>query len=521
MKVKRALLSVYDKNGIIELAKSLKECDVELIATGGTAKLIVESGLPCTMVEDLTGFPEIMSGRVKTLHPTIMGGILARRDKDLDELASHHIEPIDLVVVNLYPFEEFAYSGEHSKSEILEEIDIGGCSLLRAAAKNHPDVAVVSSPEQYGELIDRLRRDKGELDENYLQGLAREAFHVTAIYDSLIGRYFDGTTGEGQTLQSLPHFNLISRRAHSLRYGENPHQEASFYVDPIADEQSLASAVQLHGKELSYNNIMDLDSAVTLTLDLPGTACVIIKHTNPCGVGIGSTSLEAYQKALSTDPVSAFGSIIAFNKPVDDRAADEIRSLFVECVIAPSFSSESLKILKEKKNLRILELPGLSSEETSENGCHVRSVRGGLLVQQVDRVIWDEAKLRNVTEREATGEEMDALRLGWIVCKHIKSNGIVLATTDRTLGIGTGQMSRIDSVEIALMKARNANLSVENGVMASDAFFPFSDSVERVAGEGIRAIVQPGGSIRDEEVIQAADKHGIAMIFTGIRHFKH
>ncbi len=521
MKVRRALLSVYDKNGIIEFAKGLNDLGVELIATGGTAGLIKESGLPITMVEEITGFPEIMSGRVKTLHPAIMAGILARRDRDLTELSSFDIEPIDLVVVNLYPFEEYAFTGEHSHTEILEEIDIGGCTLLRASAKNCKDVAVVSSPDRYVEVLERLRENGGELEESFLLELAGETFHRTAIYDSLIGRYFDGVAGEKKGLQSLPHFNLICKRSHGLRYGENPHQAAHFFEAPFPDRLSIVSAAQLHGKELSYNNIMDLDSAVSLAVDLPETACVIMKHTNPCGVGIGETPLDAYRKALATDPISAFGSIIAYNAPVDEGVADEMRSLFVECVIAPSYGEKALQIFSEKKNLRIMEHPGFSQEVSDSGEYHLRSVRGGILVQERDDVVWDEEKLSTVTDREATPEERKALKFAWVVCKHIKSNGIVLAASDRTIGIGTGQMSRIDSVEIALMKARNADLSVENAVMASDAFFPFGDGVERVAGEGISAVVQPGGSIRDEEVIQAANRYNMAMIFTGVRHFRH
>ena len=521
MKVRRALLSVYDKNGIIDFANGLRELGVELIATGGTARFIKEAGLPVTMVEEITEFPEIMSGRVKTLHPAIMAGILARRDKDLTELSSLDIEPIDLVAVNLYPFEEFAFSAGHGHHEILEEIDIGGCSLLRAAAKNYPDVAVVSSPERYVEVLERLRENGGELEEGFLLELARETFHHTAIYDSLIGRYFDDAVGERRGLQTLSHFNLICKRTHGLRYGENPHQAAHFFKEPFPGRLSIASAVQLHGKELSYNNIMDLDSAVSLGVDLPETACVIIKHTNPCGVGIGNTPLDAYKKALATDPISAFGSIIAFNSPVDADVADEMKSLFVECVITPSYTDKSLQVFREKKNLRVLELPGFSHGDSNGGGYHIRSVRDGILVQERDDIIWDEKKLSTVTDREATPEEKKALQFAWVVCKHIKSNGIVLAMADRTIGIGTGQMSRIDSVEIALMKARNAKLSVENTVMASDAFFPFNDGVERVAKEGISAVIQPGGSIRDEEVVQAANKHDMAMIFTGIRHFRH
>ncbi len=521
MKVRRALLSVYDKEGIVDFAKGLCDLEVEIIATGGTAHLIVDSGLPCTMVEDVTGFPEIMSGRVKTLHPSIMGGLLARRDKDLDELASHDIEPIDLVAVNLYPFESYAFSGEHDHLEILEEIDIGGCSLLRAAAKNHPDVAVVSSPEQYGEVLDRLRRNGKELEEDYLKNLAAKAFHATAAYDSLIARYFEDAVDAGKEISSASYFTPVYKLAYGLRYGENPHQKAAFFKDAAPAPLSIASAKQLHGKELSYNNIMDLDSAVSLVTELPGSACAILKHTNPCGAGRGDTPLDAYRKALAADPVSAFGSIIAYNSPVDEGVAEEMRSLFVECVVAPSYTAEALVIFREKKNLRILELPALSPVKTGVNELHTRSVRGGLLVQEMDTLIWEDEKLSVVTEREPTPEEMEALRFGWIVCKHIKSNGIVISAADRIIGVGTGQMSRIDSVEIALMKARNANLSVENMVLASDAFFPFRDSIDRVAGEGIRAVIEPGGSVRDEEVIEAANEHGIAMVFTGIRHFRH
>ncbi len=521
MKIERALLSVYNKDGLIEFAKGLEDLGIELIATGGTARMLKDAGLKYTTVEDVTQFPELMSGRVKTLHPNIMAGILARRSMDLEEIASHDIRPIDLVAVNLYPFEKVAFSGSPEILGVLEQIDIGGVTLLRAAAKNYPDVAVVASPERYGEVLDRLREGEGELKGGYLAELAREAFHTTAIYDSLIGRYFEEITGSGEEIQSSGHFNPIFRRVSSLRYGENPHQAASFFEDPFADDLSISRATQLHGKELSYNNIMDLDSAVGLVVELPEVACAIIKHSNPCGVGIGSVPLESYQKALATDPVSAFGSIITFNAGVDKDTAGEMKSLFVECIVAPSFSGEALEVLKEKKNLRILELPGLSAGKPAGKGYHLRGVRGGILVQEKDRLTWDGNKLSQVTKRKVTEEEKGALHLAWVVCKHIKSNGIVLSRADRTVAIGTGQMSRIDSVEICMMKAANAGLSVKGAVLASDAFFPFRDGIDRVAKEGITAVVQPGGSIRDEEVIKATDEHGIAMLFTGIRHFRH
>ena len=521
MKVRRAVLSVSNKDGLIEFAKGLKELDVELIATGGTARLIQGSGIECMSVEEVTGFPEILSGRVKTLHPAIMAGILARRDVDLEELASLNIKPVDLVVVNLYPFEETAFSEDHENNEILEEIDIGGCTLLRAAAKNHPDVAVVCSPDRYGDILEQLRGHDGRLDAELRVDLAREAFHHTAIYDSLIAEYFDKESTPEKGPLSLPHFSPVFKHAQNLRYGENPHQAAAFFRELFPDHLSVSSGRQLHGKELSYNNILDLDSAISLVADLPETSGVIMKHTNPCGVGLGETTLDAYQKALATDPMSAFGSIIAYNVEVGETTAEEMKSLFVECVVAPSFSDEALRLFEQKKNLRIIELPGLAMHDPEPGGLQLRSVRGGMLVQDKDDLIWDEERLTPVSDRKVAGKEMEALRLAWIVCKHIKSNGIVLATFDRTIGIGTGQMSRIDSVDIALMKARKACLSAKGSVMASDAFFPFRDSVDRVAGEGVTAIVQPGGSIRDEEVIQAANEKKIAMIFTGIRHFRH
>jgi phosphoribosylaminoimidazolecarboxamide formyltransferase/IMP cyclohydrolase len=521
MRVRRALLSVSNKDGILEFAKGLQDLEVELIATGGTAAMLEEAGIDCTPVEEVTGFPEVLSGRVKTLHPAIMAGILARRGKDLDELSALNIKPIDLVAVNLYPFESAAREGELGSNDILEEIDIGGVCLLRAAAKNYRDVAVISSPDCYVDVLERLRENNGEIAEDLLEELAREAFHHTALYDSIIGTYFDRFTGMGSGIETLSRLNLAYRRAQALRYGENPHQPASFFEDLFPDSLSISSAEQMHGKELSYNNIMDLDSAVSLVLELTGNACVIMKHTNPCGVGIGDSPLDAYRKALSTDPVSAFGSIIAFNTPVDEAVAEEMRSLFIECIITPSFAGRAIEILEGKKSLRLLRLPGLAGSSTEPRGYAIRSVRGGVLVQERDRITWDEKGLATVTQRQATPEELRALRFAWVVCKHIKSNGIVLASADRTIGIGTGQMSRIDSVEIALMKARNAGLAVEGAVMASDAFFPFRDSIDRVAGEGVHAVVQPGGSIRDAEVIRAADEHGIAMIFTGIRHFRH
>jgi phosphoribosylaminoimidazolecarboxamide formyltransferase/IMP cyclohydrolase len=521
MEVGRALLSVSNKDGIIEFAKGLADLGVELIATGGTARLLGESGLDCTPVEDVTGFPEILAGRVKTLHPKILGGILARRAVDLEEIDAHGIGTIDLVAVNLYPFERAAFEERRTQADILEEIDIGGVTLIRAAAKNHPDVAVVTCPDRYPEILERLREGGAGLDEGFRRALAREEFHHTAGFDSVIARHFDVTAEADEGPGSREHFHLVYRRAQNLRYGENPHQAAAFYRDLRPDPLGVASAHQRHGRELSYNNILDLDAASGLAADLPKTGCAVIKHTNPCGVGIGDSPADAYRKALAADPVSAFGSIIAFNAPVDGEAAEEMRSLFVECVIAPGFSPEAIDILTAKKNLRILELPALGNGEETPADHDVRSVRGGLLVQERDRRIWDEGTLRCVTKREPSEAERRAIRLGWIVCRHIKSNGIVLAAEDRVIGIGTGQMSRIDSVEIALMKARQAGLDVRGSVMASDAFFPFRDGVDRVAGEGIRAVVQPGGSIRDEEVIAAADEHGIAMLFTGIRHFRH
>jgi len=355
MEVRRALLSVSDKDGIIEFAKGLADLGVELIATGGTARLLEGSGVACTAVESVTGFPEILSGRVKTLHPKILGGILARRSVDLGELSTHGISPIDLVAVNLYPFERAAFEGEHAAGEILEEIDIGGVTLIRAAAKNHPDVAVATSPGRYPEILDRLRPGGAGLDETFRRGLAREAFHHTAVYDSVIARYFD--EGAGEEDGSPEHFHLVFRRAQALRYGENPHQAAAFYRDLRPDPLGVASARQLHGRELSYNNILDLDAAAALAADLPKTGCVIMKHTNPCGVGVADSPVEAYRKALATDPVSAFGSILAFNVPVDGEVAEEMRSLFVECVIAPGFSEAAMETLTAKKNLGILDLP--------------------------------------------------------------------------------------------------------------------------------------------------------------------
>jgi phosphoribosylaminoimidazolecarboxamide formyltransferase/IMP cyclohydrolase len=520
-KIRRALISVSNKEGIIDFAKSLKDMGIEILSTGGTSKLLADAGIEVISVSEYTGFPEILDGRVKTLHPKIMGGILAIRGNKNheDELKRQGIGYIDMVVVNLYPFEETVSRPGVSKEEAIENIDIGGPSMIRAAAKNHNDVAVVVDPQDYSVIIKEMQENQGCLSDMMRFHLTKKVFQHTARYDSLIFSYLS-SLGEEKTL--FPEFlTLAFEKIQDLRYGENPHQQGSFYKEfPFRDaEPSVISAKQLHGKELSFNNIIDLDAALNIANDFEETAAVIIKHTNPCGVATGSTLLEAYNKAKQTDPMSAFGGIVGLNEIVDPKTAEAINQLFTEAVIAPGYEKKALEILRKKKNLRIMEVSGWKRKrEFDPNRMDIKKVVGGIIMQQGDLVDMDPDNFQVPTKRKPTDKEFKALRFAWKVVKHVKSNAIVYATEDQAVGVGAGQMSRVDSSKIAVMKA---NLPLRGTVMASDAFFPFRDAVDEAAKNGITAIIQPGGSVNDQEIIEAADSHNIAMIFTGIRHFKH
>ena len=512
--MKRAIVSVWDKQGVVDFAKGLVELGYEILSTGGTERTLRDAGVPVTAVSSVIGFPEILGGRVKTLHPVVLGGILARRDdpaqmKQLEELG---IAPVDLVAVNLYPFEQTISREGVTLEEALENIDIGGPTMVRAAAKNFPAVTVVVDPADYDWVLNKMRA--GELDEEDRRRLAAKAFARVSAYDRTIANYL-GSASVGWPEEQV----LALEEMQNLRYGENPHQSAAFYR--LGEKRGVANLTQLHGKELSYNNYLDVDGALGLVLEFDGPAAVIVKHNNPCGVGVGENLLDAYTKALATDPVSAFGGIVAVNRPVDRSLAEKLRELFLEVVVAPAFEEEALAVLTRKKNLRLLVVPDFGKRREQEDW-EVKSVWGGLLVQEFDELAReDDSDYRVVTKRQPTEQEWRALRFAWAVTRWVKSNAIVFAAEDRTLGIGAGQMSRVDSVHLAAWKASNAGLSLKGSVLGSDAFFPFRDGVDAAAEAGATAIIQPGGSVRDEEVIQAANEHDMAMVFTGRRHFRH
>ncbi len=517
--IKRALISVTDKAGIVDFARGLKKFNVDILSTGGTAALLRKSGIEVREVSDYTGFPEMMDGRLKTLHPKIHGGILALRDKPdhVSSARAHGIDMIDMVVINLYRFEDTIAKPGCSLEDAIENIDIGGPTMLRAAAKNYPFVSVVTDPADYTRILEEMNEAGGKISEKTNFALATKTFQLTARYDAAISNYLGKIIlEEGQ--KDFPDVMTFQfEKALDLRYGENPHQKAVFYKEKDAPPSAIANARQIQGKELSYNNIMDSDAAWQMACDFERPAAVIMKHANPCGAGTSTDDiLTAYRKALETDPLSAFGGIVAFNKPVDKRTAEEIAKTFLEVIIAPGFERDALEILSAKKNLRVLEIASSAGGPT--RGLDFRRVAGGLLVQERDANDMDVKKGQIVTGRIPTEEEYQALDFAWRVVKHVKSNAIVLATKDQLIGVGAGQMSRVDSVRIALMKA---NFPTKGAVMASDAFFPFRDVVDTAAAAGITAMVQPGGSIRDDESIQAANEHGMAMIFTGRRHFKH
>jgi phosphoribosylaminoimidazolecarboxamide formyltransferase / IMP cyclohydrolase len=513
----RALLSVSDKRGLVEFAHSLAALGWELLSTGGTARAVRDAGLKVTDVSEITKHPEILGGRVKTLHPAVHAGILARRDvpDDATTLAMHGYGEIDLVAVNLYPFHEAVESGA-TLADAMEEVDIGGPTMLRAAAKNHAAVLTVVDPNDYNRVIEALQQGEASLE--LRRQLARKVFDHTASYDRAIANYFDAQTASREFAPSL---SLDLRLAQPLRYGENPDQPAAFYVESHAPADSLAAMSQLHGKELSFNNILDVEAAVLAVSawsDTAEAACVIIKHTTPCGVALGETVESAYQNALACDPTSAFGGIVAFNQPVNGAVAAALEKIFLEIVVAPGFDPEAVEILQHKKNIRLIRMPVALSPEGEMD---FKRVRGGLLVQTRMRMAFPEDEWKVATSRAPTPQEMKDLRFAWRVCAAVKSNAIVLARGQRTLGLGAGQTSRVDSSRIAVFKAQDQGFDLTGASLASDAFFPFRDGVDAAAAAGVKSIVQPGGSMRDAEVIAAANQHDMAMIFTGRRVFRH
>jgi phosphoribosylaminoimidazolecarboxamide formyltransferase/IMP cyclohydrolase len=567
-KIKRALVSVSDKTGIAEFAKVLDELGIEIISTGGTARTLRDAGLNVREVSEITEFPEMMDGRIKTLHPKIHGAFLALRDNEehVSAMKKHNIEPIDLVVVNLYPFEQTIDDEEVRLEEAIEQIDIGGPAMIRSASKNWRDVLVVTDTRLYEKVIEELKENGGTVSLSTRQTFAALAFTHTAHYDAIISDYlieqlsdaeFDFVEnfhpaaddaafqmfketeqlfGEGfgdefnietfdengnaltDTDQGFAYDEDIAlTKVSDLRYGENPHQKAALYEFLDQQENGIANAEQLRGKEMSFNNYLDADAAWRLICDFDELACAIIKHTNPSGVGIGKNNEEAYRRALATDPVSAFGGIVAFNEKVDAEVAASVNEIFTEVVLAPDFDAEALDIFRKKKNLRVLRVEKSIDSQLPE----YRTISGGMLVQKRDDLIVTADNLRFVTKKQPTEEEIRALLFAWKICKHVKSNAIVFANEFQTVGVGAGQMNRVDSVRIAAMRAEKTQLELNNTVLASDAFFPFRDNIDEAAEFGISAIIQPGGSMRDEEVIQAADEHGVAMALTGVRHFKH
>lgn len=519
--IKRALISVSDKHGIVEFARGLKKYNVEILSTGGTAKLLADNGIACIEVADYTGFPEMLDGRVKTLHPKVHGGILGRRDlpEHVKAMQDAGIPNIDMVVVNLYPFAATIAKPNCTLADAIENIDIGGPAMVRSAAKNHAHVAVVTDPADYKMILSEMDMTSGLLGAELCFTLAKKAFSHTAEYDGMISNYLTSLDQKGRP-DGLPDvFNMQYTKAQELRYGENPHQSAAFYVSRSGKEASIASAKQLQGKELSYNNIADADAALECVKQFnEGPGCVIVKHANPCGVAYGSNLLEAYDRAYKTDPESAFGGIIAFNGELDAETMKVIvERQFVEVIIAPKVAKDAVEVAAAKKNVRVLECGAWPAE--SAKRLDFKKVTGGLLVQDADLALLSE--IRVVTKRAPTEAELADLLFAWRVAKFVKSNAIVYGKDKMTIGVGAGQMSRVNSARIAAIKAEHAGLEVRGSVMASDAFFPFRDGIDQAAQAGIAAVIQPGGSMRDEEVIAAADEHGMAMVFTGMRHFRH
>ncbi|EGR0925915.1 bifunctional phosphoribosylaminoimidazolecarboxamide formyltransferase/IMP cyclohydrolase [Vibrio parahaemolyticus] len=524
--IRRALISVSDKTGIVEFAQALVERGVDILSTGGTARLLAEQGIAVTEVSDYTGFPEMMDGRVKTLHPKVHGGVLGRRGQDDDVMEKHGINPIDMVVVNLYPFAETVAKDGCTLADAVENIDIGGPTMVRSAAKNHKDVTIVVNASDYDRVIAEMDANDKSLTLETRFDLAIAAFEHTAAYDGMIANYFGtmvpsyGENKEGDEESKFPRtFNQQFEKKQDMRYGENSHQAAAFYVEANPQEASVSTARQIQGKALSYNNIADTDAALECVKEFNEPACVIVKHANPCGVALGKDILEAYNRAYQTDPTSAFGGIIAFNQELDAETATAIvERQFVEVIIAPSVSTEAIEVVAAKKNVRLLECGEWSTKTT---GFDVKRVNGGLLVQDRDQGMVSLDDLKVVSKRQPTEEELKDALFCWKVAKYVKSNAIVYAKGDMTIGVGAGQMSRVYSAKIAGIKAADEGLEVAGSVMASDAFFPFRDGIDAAAEAGIKCVIQPGGSMRDDEVIAAADEHGMAMIFTGMRHFRH
>lgn len=537
--IRRALLSVSDKTGLIEFAHALARSKVELLSTGGTARALREAGIEVRDVSEVTGFPEMLDGRVKTLHPRVHGGLLAVRDnpEHMRALEAHNIAPIDMAVINLYPFEQTIARAGVRLEEAIEQIDIGGPAMVRSAAKNYTDVAVVTSPALYESILLELAETDGALSLDTRARLALRAFDHTSSYDRAIVEYL-GARQAGRDLSQavaysvadssgmnheelpepsgMPHYLELSlSKTAELRYGENPHQVAALYA---TNDTGVASAEVLAGKEMSFNNYIDAEAAWQLVNDFEETACAIIKHTNPAGCALGTTTEESYRRALSTDPVSAFGGIVAFNRTVDERAARAVNEIFTEVIVAPGYEERALDALRAKKNLRILRVGSVREDELPMPDYDYKKISGGMLIQTRDTARLTRAQLKSVAKRPPTVEELEALLFAWTVCKHTKSNAIVYARAGQTVGVGAGQMSRVDSVRIGAMRAQ---LPVAGSVLASDAFFPFRDGIDEAVSHGITALIQPGGSVRDEEIIAAADEHNLAMVFTGIRHFKH
>jgi phosphoribosylaminoimidazolecarboxamide formyltransferase / IMP cyclohydrolase len=517
--IKQALISVSDKTGVVELARALAQMQVSILSTGGTAKLLAQNGIAVTEVAEYTGYPEMLDGRLKTLHPMIHGGLLARRDvpAHMAAIKDAGIEPIDLVVVNLYPFTQAIARPGCTLAQAIENIDIGGPTMLRSAAKNHAGVAVLVDPADYRSLLDELRANGGRVSAATRFALAKKVFTHCAAYDGAISNYLTGLDAELNSRDYPERLTLQFAKVQDMRYGENPHQSAAFYRDIEPAAGSLACYTQLQGKELSYNNVGDADAAWECVKTFSEPACVIVKHANPCGVAIGNTVLEAYQRAFQTDPISAFGGIIAFNQPVDAPTAEAVAKQFVEVLIAPAYDAAAKMLLESKPNVRVL----VVALAAGANRYDFKRVGGGLLAQTPDTKNVEAAELRLVTRKKPTDAELRDLLFAWRVAKFVKSNAIVFCGSGRTLGVGAGQMSRVDSARIAAIKAKNSGLSLVNSVVASDAFFPFRDGVDVVAEAGAKAIIQPGGSMRDEEVVAAADELGLVMVYTGFRHFRH
>ncbi len=517
--IERALISVSDKTGVFEFAKGLREFNIEILSTGGTAKMLAEHGIQVTEVADYTGFPEMLDGRVKTLHPKIHGGILARRDlaEHAEAVREAGIGYIDLVVVNLYPFSQTVAKPDCSLPDAIENIDIGGPTMVRSAAKNYQHVAVVTDPADYAGVLAELAANHGSVSTGNCYNLARKAFSHTAQYDSAISNYLTARELNGERADFPGRLNLNFERVQSMRYGENPHQAAAFYRDLNPATGTLAHYTQLQGKELSYNNIGDADAAWECIKTFDAPACVIIKHANPCGVAVAADPLSAYRLAFATDSTSAFGGIIAFNREVDAATAEAVSGQFMEVLIAPGYSAAALELLAKKTNVRVLAVP-LSA---GHNALEIKRVGGGLLVQSADTFNISAADLKVVSQRQPSPQEILDMLFAWRVAKFVKSNAIVFAANGQTLGVGAGQMSRVDSTRIAVIKAGQANLPLTGCAVASDAFFPFRDGVDILAAAGAKAVIQPGGSIKDAEVIAAANEHDIAMVFTGHRHFRH